>query len=49
MGKKAVLVLAGDRRITLMQDDTYRMYVAKVSMGYLYPPQLSYTLKTGAP
>lgn len=34
-------VPAADRRITLMQDDIYRMYVAMVSMGYLYPPQLS--------
>jgi len=34
-------VSAADRRITLMQDDIYRMYVAMASMGYLYPPQLS--------
>ncbi len=39
---------AVDRRVTLMQDDLYRMYVAMVSMGYLYPPQPSdyLTVKT---
>ena len=40
---------AADRRVTLMQDDIYRMYVAMVSMGYLYPPQLSYYLEAGTP
>ena len=40
---------AVDRRITLMKDDIYRMYVAMVSMGYLYPPQLSYYLNVGTP
>jgi rhamnogalacturonan endolyase len=35
---------AKDHRITLMQDDIYRLDVAMVSMGYLYPPQLSYYL-----
>lgn len=40
---------AADRRVTLMQDDIYRLYVAMVSMGYLYPPQLSYYLKVNAP
>lgn len=34
-----------DRRIALMQDPIYRMDVAMVSMGYLYPPQLSYYLR----
>ncbi|MCE5186520.1 MAG: hypothetical protein LLF76_10385 [Planctomycetaceae bacterium] len=34
-----------DRRVTLMQDPIYRMDVAMISMGYLYPPQLSYYLK----
>jgi rhamnogalacturonan endolyase len=32
---------ARDRRVTLMQDPLYRLDVAMVSMGYLYPPQLS--------
>ncbi len=36
---------AQDRRVTLMQDPVYRSYVAMVSMGYLYPPQLSYYLE----
>lgn len=35
-------ISAKDRHVTLMQDDIYRMDVAMVSMGYLYPPQLSY-------
>lgn len=36
---------ARDRRAALMQDALYRLDVAMVSMGYLYPPQLSYYLK----
>jgi rhamnogalacturonan endolyase len=35
-------VPAKDRHVTLMQDDIYRLDVAMESMGYLYPPQLSY-------
>lgn len=35
---------AKDRRVTLMQDPIYRNDVAAVSMGYFYPPQLSYYL-----
>ena len=31
-----------ERHTAFMQDDIYRMDVAMVSMGYLYPPQLSY-------
>lgn len=38
---------AKDRHVTLMQDDIYRMDVAMVSMGYLYPPQLSYYFGQG--
>lgn len=38
-------ICAKDRRVTLMQDPLYRLDVAMVSMGYLYPPQLSYFLK----
>jgi rhamnogalacturonan endolyase len=30
------------RHVTLMQDDIYRLDAAMVSMGYFYPPQLSY-------
>jgi hypothetical protein len=37
---------AKDRHVALMQDDIYRMDVAMVSMGYLYPPQLSYYFKS---
>jgi len=36
---------AKNRRVTLMQDPIYRNDVAMVSMGYLYPPQLSYYMK----
>ncbi|MBM4103197.1 MAG: silent information regulator protein Sir2 [Planctomycetes bacterium] len=35
---------AKDRHVTLMQDPIYRNDVALVSMGYFYPPQLSYYL-----
>jgi hypothetical protein len=28
-----------------MQDAIYRLDVAMVSMGYLYPPQVSYSLR----
>lgn len=35
-------VPAKDRHVALMQDAIYRLDVAMVSMGYLYPPQLSY-------
>ncbi len=35
---------ARDRHVCLMQDNIYRLDVAMVSMGYLYPPQLSYYL-----
>lgn len=33
---------AKDRHAAFIQDDIYRLDVAMVSMGYLYPPQLSY-------
>lgn len=33
---------AKDRHIIFMQDNLYRLDVAMVSMGYFYPPQLSY-------
>jgi rhamnogalacturonan endolyase len=36
------IIPAKDRRVTLMQDPIYRNDVAMVSMGYFYPPQLSY-------
>jgi rhamnogalacturonan endolyase len=31
-----------ERHVAFMQDDIYRLDVAMVSMGYFYPPQLSY-------
>jgi rhamnogalacturonan endolyase len=40
----ATTIPASDRRVTLMQDALYRLDVAMVSMGYLYPPQTSYPL-----
>lgn len=33
------------RRVTLMQDPLYRKNVAHQTMGYVYPPQLSYHLR----
>jgi rhamnogalacturonan endolyase len=39
---------AKDRRVTLMQDPIYRNDTAMVSMGYFYPPQLSYYLTQDA-
>jgi rhamnogalacturonan endolyase len=36
---------AKNRRVTLMQDPIYRNDVTMVSMGYFYPPQLSYYMK----
>lgn len=38
------IIAAKDRRVTLMQDPIYRNDAALVSMGYFYPPQLSYYL-----
>ncbi len=40
-------IVAGTRRICLMQDALYRMDVAMQTMGYLYPPQLSKPLGIG--
>lgn len=35
-------VPARDRHVAFMQDEIYRMDIAMNSMGYFYPPQLSY-------